>query len=274
MFGWAGRRQVPRHAVRAGGGVWRLHAEPRTGGRGGERLVQGLRSVVGWRELSIAADLPVARRPRSGIGFAAAVRAPAVRHILVGSCCLGAFGLLAAQFVVGFPLEGWLHRTITHMAEEDAARGNKDVKAASMAAAMFGVERTPWAWLSFAVDLAAVGVVAAEWAVRRGEAGPGPPPGSSTRFGRPSQSPPLPWCFWRSRHGALRARLPCYGPPPPATACAVEGLPQSSLTGRGLSASPVAPLPCRAYRFRPIRALKAPGRPASRFRRSDAPAGR
>ena len=197
-------------------------------------------------------------------------RAPAVHRILVGSCCLGAFVLLAAQFVVGFPLEGWLHRTIAGTWPRRTRQGEiRNVKAASMAAAMFGVERTPWAWLSFAVDLAAVGVVAAEWAVRRSEAGPSSPPASSTRFGRPSQSPPLPWCFWRSRHGALRARLPCYDPPPPATALRRRRTSAIVPDGPRAAGSPGASLPRTVSGL--IRALKAPRtarRPFLAFRRA------
>ena len=116
-----------------------------------------------------------------GIGFALAVRAPAARRVLVGLCALGAFGLLAAQSVGGFPIVGSLLRGIKQVADKEAASGNgKDaIRVAPLIAAGFDIAYTPWLWLSFVADLAAVAAVGAEWAARRGESDPESDPKAS-----------------------------------------------------------------------------------------------
>ena len=143
-------------------------------------------NILRCHHLPVAPNVPVPSGGPAGDRLCLRRAAPAARRVLVGLCSLGAFGLLAAQTVYGFPLVGSLHRSITQAAAVRAAGvEEKDaIRAAAMMAAMVDVVYTPWFWLSFAADLAAVAAVGTEWASRRGETDPESDPSASSALRR------------------------------------------------------------------------------------------
>ena len=105
------------------------------------------------------------------IGVAFGVFAPmgGARRLVVGCSAACALCLLVMQTAVGFPVEAGMRRGVAQSFAEEAARvrGEPPPPAADAAAAGFVAVYTPWLWLSFAGDGAALFAVALEWGAWR-----------------------------------------------------------------------------------------------------------